>query len=98
MRISDWSSDVCSSDLYVAPGISVIRTGTGDLSLTAAGDIRMSSLYGIYTAGTATDPGDGYDLRRGTLPTGVVLGGDTDYSATLASYQDRKSTRLNSSH
>ncbi|MEA3390814.1 MAG: filamentous hemagglutinin family protein [Pseudomonadota bacterium] len=71
---------------YVAPGISVIRTGTGDLSLTAAGDIRMSSLYGIYTAGTATDPGDGYDLRRGTLPTGVVLGGDTDYSATLASY------------
>jgi len=71
---------------YVAPGLSVVRTGTGDLSLTAAGDIRMSSLYGIYTAGTATDAGYGYDLQRGTLTTGVVLGGDTDYSASLASY------------
>jgi filamentous hemagglutinin family protein len=31
---------------------SVIRTGTGDLSLVAGGDIDQSSLYGIYTAGT----------------------------------------------
>ncbi len=31
---------------------SVIRTGTGALSLVAGGDIDQSSLYGIYTAGT----------------------------------------------
>ena len=37
-----------------APSFSVIRTGTGNLSLTAAGNIRMDSLYGVYTAGTAT--------------------------------------------
>jgi filamentous hemagglutinin family protein len=31
---------------------SVIRTGTGALSIVAGGDIDQSSLYGIYTAGT----------------------------------------------
>ena len=31
---------------------SVVRTGTGALSLVAGGDIDQSSLYGIYTAGT----------------------------------------------
>ncbi|OYU86193.1 MAG: hypothetical protein CFE29_30255 [Bradyrhizobiaceae bacterium PARB1] len=39
---------------HAAPSFSVIRTGTGNLSLTAAGNIRMDSLYGVYTAGTAT--------------------------------------------
>jgi hypothetical protein len=61
----------------VAPSFSVVRTGTGDLDLVAAGDIRMNSLYGIYTAGAAiaVDPvynrtrglsGDGYDVALST--------------------------------
>ncbi|OYU88246.1 MAG: filamentous hemagglutinin [Bradyrhizobiaceae bacterium PARB1] len=34
----------------------VIRTGTGDLSLLAGGDITMKSLYGVYTAGSQINP------------------------------------------
>src|SRR3546814_3786606 len=32
MRISDWSSDVCSSDLYIAPRIGRVRVRGIDLS------------------------------------------------------------------
>ncbi len=48
---------------------SVIRTGTGDLTLVAGGGIDQSSLYGIYTAGTQTSTGNAatdasFDLAR----------------------------------
>ncbi|MDW3715734.1 MULTISPECIES: filamentous haemagglutinin family protein [unclassified Pseudomonas] len=33
---------------------SVLRVGTGDLDLISAGDFKMQSLYGIYTAGTSS--------------------------------------------
>jgi filamentous hemagglutinin family protein len=36
---------------------SVIRTGTGDLDVLAAGNFSEQSLYGIYTAGTNTSLG-----------------------------------------
>jgi len=42
---------------------SVIRTGTGDLSLAAGGDIDQSSLFGIYTAGTQDPLGGGQDAQ-----------------------------------
>ncbi|NVO17593.1 MAG: filamentous hemagglutinin family protein [Rhodoplanes sp.] len=72
----------------VAPMFSVIRTGTGDLSLVAAGDIRMDSLYGVYTAGTATSTAAAYNLARGTLSDGSVLGASSaDYASVLASYR-----------
>src|SRR3546814_17180909 len=34
MRISDWSSDVCSSDLPMKPRISVITIGVDDLEVS----------------------------------------------------------------
>ncbi|WP_160118125.1 filamentous haemagglutinin family protein [Pandoraea pulmonicola] len=51
--------------------ISVVRTGTGDLSLLAGGNLTMKSLFGVYTAGTQSSPvlaADGsnpYNLPRG---------------------------------
>ena len=72
------SGDILLSDLHyvnpnpknlrsVQPGISVIRTGTGDLSLLAGGSISEASLYGVYTAGTqSTGIATGYQLPRGT--------------------------------
>ncbi|MDF3837879.1 filamentous hemagglutinin family protein [Cupriavidus basilensis] len=54
-------------------GISVLRTGTGNLELLAGGSISQGSAYGIYTAGTQTDPGST------ALPSGSYLpdhGGD----------------------
>ena len=41
-----------SNTAYANPAFSVIRTGTGALSLVAGGNFDQSSLYGIYTAGT----------------------------------------------
>jgi filamentous hemagglutinin family protein len=53
---------------------SVLRTGTGDLDLVSGGDFTMQSLYGIYTAGTASASlGAAYDLARGRLADGTVL-------------------------
>jgi filamentous hemagglutinin family protein len=40
-----------------SPAFSVIRTGTGNLTLEAGGDFDQSSLYGIYTAGSQTSLG-----------------------------------------
>ncbi|PAV92527.1 hypothetical protein WR25_22330 [Diploscapter pachys] len=58
---------------------SVLRTGTGDLDLLSAGDWRMDSLFGVYTAGTQAPPlwRDGVDphqLARGRLADGSLLG------------------------
>jgi filamentous hemagglutinin family protein len=68
------------------PAFSVIRTGTGDLTLVAGGNFDQSSLFGIYTAGTQDPLAGGvaanaaYDLGRenynGTSGRpGVVPGG-----------------------
>lgn len=57
---------------YLSPMItSVIRTGTGDLSLLAGGNYNQNSLYGIYTAGTQSaairdeNGANRYNLPRG---------------------------------
>ena len=58
---------------------SVLRTGTGDLDLVAGGDVRMQSLYGVYTAGTSTTalrPNDPYNQARYIGPNGRVLADD----------------------
>ncbi|WP_245258240.1 filamentous haemagglutinin family protein [Rhodopseudomonas palustris] len=73
----------------VAPSFSVVRTGTGDLSLVAAGSIKMQSLYGVYTAGTANAVDPSYNLARSVNVDGTLLGStNADYAtAALASYQ-----------
>lgn len=38
----------------VAQAFSVLRTGTGDLDLISGGDLKMQSLYGVYTAGMSS--------------------------------------------
>jgi len=53
---------------------SALRTGTGDLDLVSGGDVEMTSLYGVYTAGTSSaPPGSGYNQARGRLTDGTVL-------------------------
>ncbi|MGI9375635.1 MAG: filamentous hemagglutinin family protein [Tsuneonella suprasediminis] len=74
-------------------GVSVIRTGTGDLDLIAARDYRQDSRFGIYTAGTwidteATRPGGSLNLPRATFADGSVLGSDfAQYEDAIAGYQ-----------
>jgi filamentous hemagglutinin family protein len=73
-----------------APAFSVLRTGTGDLEMLAAGDIRMDSLYGVYTAGSATAVDAAYNRPRGKDASGSPIGPQSellDYGAALATYR-----------
>ncbi len=53
-------------------GVSVIRTGTGDLDILAGGNSTRESPFGIYTAGTATAAYS--NPAPGTVGDGTVLG------------------------
>jgi hypothetical protein len=76
---------------------SVIRTGTGSLTLLAGGNISENSLYGIYTAGhQSADVAAAYNLPQQNLPgSNSVLGslGDTitlngaSYNSAIQGYQ-----------
>ncbi|GGY04320.1 filamentous haemagglutinin family protein [Paludibacterium paludis] len=65
-----------------SPVFSVLRTGTGDLDIAAAGSFSMQSPYGVYTAGSPTHLGDAtldarYNPARGKVAAdGTVLGGN----------------------
>src|SRR3546814_16199350 len=83
MRISDWSSDVCSSDLGTL--------NTGDLSATAAGiggnggtysnssgaatGIRVGGEGGVGTGGTATIAFAPGITSTGTISTSATVAG-----------------------
>src|SRR3546814_4315314 len=93
MRISDWISDVCSSDLFltmlgiiigIASVVCVVALGEGS---------RQTVLASISRLGTNTleiFPGKDFgDIRSGKI---------TSLVAADAEALDRKRTRLNSSH
>src|SRR3546814_8721834 len=94
MRISDWSSDVCSSDLRavakqvpLSPGVSIAYSGQFEYLQHAIAKLKLvvpATLLIIFvllymTFGRFDDAA----LIMGTLPFALT---------------DRKSTRLNSSH
>src|SRR3546814_9142874 len=104
MRISDWSSDVCSSDL----GELTIRPATG-LTL-AANALWLKTRINDYDGTNAAGQPENFDgaefIYSPEFQGSVTLAYDTPVSDTFdltgavrARYQrDRKSTRLNSSH
>src|SRR3546814_4020335 len=107
MRISDWSSDVCSSDLRFEIGIvpALKRYAAGNIKIPDRNrfEIEFSApnmrLAGVERRRAAHD-----DL--GYLQVGVIIvkRADVDPESSAepfclgASFGDRKSTRLNSSH
>ena len=77
----------------LSPMFSVIRTGSGDLGVNAARDLRMQSPFGVYTAGTRSaalldasgaDPYNQPRSLKNDSPIGIDVG---DYAAALAGYQ-----------
>src|SRR3546814_3850511 len=99
MRISDWSSDVCSSDLRTLvfahnalqdrdlqdrPACATLGLGSGIVADSRAADEWRECLAKGEFVGAA---GDSFDLIE-TMPFDPVEGVQ----------RDRKSTRLNSSH
>src|SRR3546814_8710425 len=108
MRISDWSSDVCSSDLAVAQD----ATGKArDLAMSyadAIGGARAGVLETTFAEETETDLFGEQVVLCGGLTALVQAGFETlveagyqpasAYFECLHVLKDRKSKRLNSSH
>src|SRR3546814_6067906 len=104
MRISDWSSDVCSSDLGVViiilslfcvylcavdrPDAGQIFGGVGAGEMGFAFEQRAAFKFGVPLAGKAAEQS----------PRRLIVGGDRRDHVRYAVLRDRKSTRLNSSH
>src|SRR3546814_4273765 len=103
MRISDWSSDVCSSDLL---RIADRRRGDalGNPCLASADldpDIFRALLLDIaaWRLGALADDGaQAADLGETVRALIAAQAGERGIDAAARDYQDRKSTRLNSSH
>src|SRR3546814_6518632 len=94
MRISDWSSDVCSSDLIEYP-VAVVGG-------YAFAPHRLAAAQGQFAGNVAARHRDHLDRQRKAPQHRYLLAGIDDAHETLAGggddLLDRKSTRLNSSH
>src|SRR3546814_1841759 len=111
MRISDWSSDVCSSDLTPARPKSratrqnrdQARTGTGFTRPTAPVMREVAIGEAITVADLAQKLAmKGGDVVKALFKMGVMAtitqSIDHDTAVLVTEELDRKSTRLNSSH
>src|SRR3546814_7159113 len=88
MRISDWSSDVCSSDLGMREGHRGLLTTITDLTGTGA--------RAVGTHMAVLDNGDcAGSFSSGCVEAAIIAEAIEVFSE---SRPDRKSTRLNSSH
>src|SRR3546814_1539486 len=100
MRISDWSSDVCSSDLQAA----VVHVVVEPVVHARADDDHAAAAGLVGGAGELTRDLDHVVARHpgdlflpGRRARNVVVEACRDVAAAKATV-DRKSTRLNSSH
>src|SRR3546814_3964877 len=104
MRISDWSSDVCSSDLRqtdahqqrAALGRDLRVTGCADLMSIRIGPEPGVEAVFVCQRQLAADHRLDADVHDASIPDRAGLA-DRQIDAR-ARLQDRKSTRLNSSH
>src|SRR3546814_6157995 len=99
MRISDWSSDVCSSDLLLIPteeifgrysAYDLINERTGEIYIEAGDEVSSENLEKLDKAGI--DHLQLLDIDH------VTTGPWMRNTLKADKAEDRKSTRLNSSH
>src|SRR3546814_4826751 len=94
MRISDWSSDVCSSDLVFDTPVE----GMDPMVRRAAKAINFGIIYGMSAFGLAAQLGIPQREAQAYIEAYFKrYPGIRDYMDRTRK-QDRKSTRLNSSH
>src|SRR3546814_2363351 len=107
MRISDWSSDVCSSDLVGAwSGSANVDIGPDTRSLNANGSYvaNRADLSLAHTTAYSTQTDSISDQRTSLrVASSLAFAGGSfavgrPISDGFAIIRDRKSTRLNSSH
>src|SRR3546814_6894746 len=103
MRISDWSSDVCSSDLQFSLGSIDIGGVTIDDGAIVYDDAQAGKHYELQKLHLETgslnarDPFD-LDLSTTVISKAPAAQVDVALGGTIKPDLDRKSTRLNSSH
>src|SRR3546814_10092683 len=102
MRISDWSSDVCSSDLHL---LQRLELGIDEFDHLARFDVDQMVVMrlgrGFVARAAVAEIVAVEDARFFEQPHGAVNGRDRDAAVDLRCAfieGDRKSTRLNSSH
>src|SRR3546814_2132636 len=114
MRISDWSSDVCSSDLRLGrplPRCDAQEKGGGEEGMsdryTDKPFLRYVDAWVLNAIGALDEPTRAYcvamepQLRQGLGKTGnwdAIVAQQMNFPPELPDQIDRKSTRLNSSH
>src|SRR3546814_2872515 len=97
MRISDWSSDVCSSDLCYAGFGRLVENVLAPLAeLLTRGLWHADDLEGSVLAAKLYSVAD--LLERRPQVAVVNRADDAVVAPDLVGVKDRKSTRLNSSH
>src|SRR3546814_1539870 len=101
MRISDWSSDVCSSDLFALDRLLLGHASGSDAPITAASGHVIAPMPELE--GSALDALDTLVrllrvLARHARALDEALSPDGWRERLLGLLEDRKSTRLNSSH
>src|SRR3546814_10510826 len=98
MRISDWSSDVCSSDLAAEVAFDHVLADFGaqalDFRLGQVADLDRRVDAGRFAKLLRTGTADAVDALQ--PDPDMLLGRQVDPCNTR--HADRKSTRLNSSH
>src|SRR3546814_5080195 len=101
MRISDWSSDVCSSDLTSILGLRIVRNSKARLLALWLTRMTRFTVNGNPVE-YLLDPGTPllWALRDASHLTGANYGCDDAScgACTVIADGDRKSTHLNSSH
>src|SRR3546814_9195322 len=108
MRISDWSSDVCSSDLGLCGDELVPKAGYGALAdVEPAREIRLRCAaigqraqgFGALMGGEHWRASHMLSARHGAgAPLPCPRNDQLALNLGQPAQQDRKSTRLNSSH
>src|SRR3546814_1658627 len=102
MRISDWSSDVCSSDLLALPGVELgIAVSVLALGLVVAFSFRPPLWVAmLFTTAAALFHGHAHGAEMPETAAALSFGAGMVVATALLHVGgiDRKSTRLNSSH
>src|SRR3546814_1676682 len=97
MRISDWSSDVCSSDLLAALRNQRVVSTQLVLDLLLATFLDVEHLVDLRPHGVVVLEVEGAH-RADVLAPELLLGHQVAPEIAALGSVDRKSTRLNSSH
>src|SRR3546814_7459906 len=101
MRISDWSSDVCSSDLHAGGGFVTAtpplqRAANDGAEATYISDRRNAlDIHGKLSSGVVVVKSSGNDAEMIALKAAMAANRPV---AAVGPSEDRKSTRLNYSH